>query len=75
MNFCAPTTRTIQTRAEYHLSYDDYLELYSRFKIKVQSAIDAGMDTSSTQSAELESFRYQLADNFMKDDAYNHESR
>lgn len=51
-----------------HLSYADYLELYSRFKIKVQSAIDAGMDTSSAQNAELESFRYQLADNFMKDD-------
>lgn len=51
------------------ISYTEYLELYSRFKIKVQSAIDAGMDTTSSQLAELESFRYQLSDNFLKDDA------
>ncbi|MBL7698421.1 MAG: peptidylprolyl isomerase [Chitinophagaceae bacterium] len=51
------------------ISYADYLELYSRFKLKVQSAKDAGMDTTSTQLAELESFRYQLADNFLKDEA------
>lgn len=52
-----------------HISYADYLELYSRFKIKVQSAIDAGMDTTAAQRTEVESFRYQLSDNFLKDDA------
>lgn len=51
------------------ISYNDYLELYSRFKIKVQSAIDAGMDTTAAQLAELQSFRYQLAENFLKDEA------
>lgn len=53
----------------HHISYNDYLELYSRFKLKVQAARDAGMDTSSEQKAEVESFRLQLADNFLKDDA------
>ena len=53
----------------HQLSYEEYLELYSRFKLKVQSAIDAGLDTTAEQKNELESFRYQLADNFMKDDA------
>ena len=53
----------------HRLSYEEYLELYSRFKLKVQSALDARMDTMAEQKNELESFRYQLADNFMKDDA------
>ena len=51
------------------ISYENYLELYSRFKLKVQAARDAGLDTSADQINELESFRYQLADNFLKDDA------
>ncbi len=53
----------------HHLTYEEYLELYSRFKLKVQSALDARMDTTAEQKNELEAFRYQLADNFMKDDA------
>ena len=53
----------------HRLSYEEYLELYSRFKLKVQSALDARMDTTAEQKNELESYRYQLADNFMKDDA------
>jgi peptidyl-prolyl cis-trans isomerase SurA len=52
-----------------HISYEEYLELYSRFKIKVQSALDAGMDTTAQQKSELESFRYQLSENLLKDDA------
>lgn len=51
------------------LSYEDYLELYYRFKLKVQSALDEKMDSSAEQKNELESFRYQLAENFIKDDA------
>lgn len=51
------------------MSYEEYLELYSRFKLKVQSALDDRMDTSTEQKSELESFRYQLAENFIKDDA------
>jgi peptidyl-prolyl cis-trans isomerase SurA len=52
-----------------HMSYDEYLELYSRFKLKVQAALDEGMDTTAEQKNELQSFRYQLAENFIKDDA------
>ena len=51
------------------MSYNEYLELYSRFKLKVQAALDEKMDTTAEQRNELESFRYQLADNYIKDDA------
>jgi peptidyl-prolyl cis-trans isomerase SurA len=51
-----------------HISYDDYLELYSRFKIKVQAALDAGMDTLPEQKAELAAFRAQLAESYLKED-------
>ncbi|HUQ67564.1 MAG TPA: peptidylprolyl isomerase [Flavitalea sp.] len=51
------------------ISYNEYLELYARFKLKVQAALDARLDTTAEQKNELESFRLQLADNFLKDDA------
>lgn len=51
------------------MSYSDYLDLYSKFKMKVQSALDAHLDTTQSQKAELESFRYQLSENYLKDDA------
>jgi len=50
-------------------SYRDYLELYSRFKIKLQAAIDLRLDTLPHQRAELLSFRNQVADNYMNDEA------
>lgn len=50
------------------ISYEEYLELYSRFRLKVQFALDAGMDTAAEQKNELESFRFQLAENFLKED-------
>ncbi|HTE08025.1 MAG TPA: hypothetical protein VK628_04645, partial [Flavitalea sp.] len=51
------------------LPYNEYLELYLRFKLKVQAALDAGMDTLPEQLAELDAFKTQLAESFMKDDA------
>lgn len=51
------------------LSYHEYLDLYLRFKLKVQAALDAGMDTLPEQVAELDAFKTQLAESFMKDDA------
>ncbi len=51
------------------ISYTDYLELYSRFKLKVQDALDARIDTIESLDAELKAFRYQLAENYMKEDA------
>ena len=38
-------------------SYRDYLELYVRFKLKVQAALDKKLDTLNNQQTELHSFR------------------
>lgn len=51
------------------ISYAEYLHLYSKFKLKVQAALDAKMDTLPQQIAELESFRHQLSESFLKEDA------
>lgn len=48
-------------------SYRDYLELYIRYKLKVQAAYDAKMDTLPSQSSELQTFRGQVVENFMSD--------
>ncbi len=50
------------------LNMDDYLNLYIRFKLKVQAARDAGLDTSAEQINELQSFRYQLSENYIRED-------
>ncbi|WP_127133113.1 peptidylprolyl isomerase [Pseudoflavitalea rhizosphaerae] len=50
-------------------SYRDYLELYTRFKLKVQAAYDQRLDTLPAQLAELTGFRNQVVDNYMNDDA------
>lgn len=50
-------------------SYRDYLDLYTRFKLKVQAAYDQRMDTLPVQLAELSNFRQQVVDNYMNDDA------
>lgn len=50
-------------------SYRDYLELYSRFKIKVQQALDMRLDTLPEQKAELAGFRSQVIDSYMNDEA------
>src|ERR1700730_15919380 len=48
-------------------SYKDYLELYTRFKVKVQAALDAKLDTLQNQKAELQGFRNQVVESYMKD--------
>lgn len=50
-------------------SYRDYLELYIRFKLKVQAALDKKLDTLSSQQAELQSFRNQIMDSYVRDEA------
>lgn len=49
-------------------AYRDYLELYTRFKLKVQAAYDAKLDTLPAQVTELRNFRNQIAEGFMNDD-------
>src|SRR5687768_1541464 len=51
------------------ISYKDYLDLYTRFRLKVQAAMDERMDTLPEQLQELQAFRFQLAENYMKEDA------
>lgn len=49
-------------------SYRDYYELFSRFKIKVQAALDMKLDTLANLKAELQNFRSQIAQNFLNDE-------
>jgi len=49
-------------------SYSDYLELFIRFKLKVQAAQAMRLDTMSNQEAELRSFRNQVVENYINDD-------
>src|SRR5580700_2561066 len=48
-------------------SYRDYLELYIRYKLKVKAAYTAQLDTLPAQRTELQNFRSQVADTYMKD--------
>ena len=47
----------------------EYLDLYTRFKLKVQAAYDAKLDTLATQKAEMQNFRGQIAEGFMNDES------
>ncbi|HXD79525.1 MAG TPA: peptidylprolyl isomerase [Puia sp.] len=47
--------------------YRDYLELYIRYKLKVRAAYAEHLDTLTAQRSELQNFRSQVADAFMKD--------
>lgn len=50
-------------------AFEEYLELYIRFKLKVSAAYDAGLDTLPTQKAELTDFRNQVAGEYLHDEA------
>ena len=47
----------------------EYLDLYIKFKLKVQAAYDAGLDKDATQLYELQNFRQQIADNIINEQA------
>ena len=46
----------------------DYLDLYIKFKLKVQAARDMRLDTLPSLKAELQNFRSQIQDNYLKDE-------
>ena len=46
-----------------------YLELYIRFRLKVQEAIDLKLDTLETQRADVENFRKQIEGPYLNDAA------
>ena len=50
-------------------AYREYLDLYTRFKIKVQAALDAKLDTLPNQKTELAAFRSQVVESYMNDEA------
>lgn len=47
----------------------EYLGLYIKFKLKVQTAYDAGLNKDATQESELQNFRNQIADNIINEQA------
>src|SRR5688572_22538942 len=49
-------------------SYREYLDLYTKFKVKVKAAKDLRLDTLSSQKAELQGFKSQVAESYMNDD-------
>jgi peptidyl-prolyl cis-trans isomerase SurA len=49
-------------------SYRDYLDLYIRYKLKVRAAYEARLDTLPTQRTELQNFRAQVAESYLKDE-------
>lgn len=46
----------------------EYLELYSKFKLKVKAAKDARLDTLPQLSGDLQTFRSQIEDTYMNDE-------
>lgn len=48
-------------------AYGDYLDLYIRYKLKVKAAYAAQLDTLPAQRTELQNFRSQVADTYLKD--------
>lgn len=49
-------------------SYRDYLELYIRYKLKVRAAYETQLDTLAGQRSELQNFRSQVAETYLKDE-------
>ncbi len=50
---------------------DDYLELYKKFKLKVQDAFDQGIDTTEGFKSELATYRKQIAKPYLTDKVVN----
>ena len=48
-------------------AYRNYLELYLRYRLKVQAALDEKLDTLPGQRNELQNFRNQITDQFSVD--------
>ncbi len=48
-------------------SLDEYIDLYKKFKLKVEQAKYMGLDTVKRLQAELEGYRKQLASNYLVD--------
>ena len=49
--------------------YRDYLNLYIRYRLKVQAALDIRLDTMAGQITELENFKSQIVDQYLTDES------
>ena len=52
------------------IAYKDYLDLYTKYKLKVQAAYAEHLDTLPTLTVELQNFRNQIANSYMNDQTY-----
>ncbi len=50
-------------------AYRDYLNLYIRYRLKVQAAFDMKLDTTVGQVTELQNFRSQIVDQYTNDES------
>ncbi|HMP87266.1 MAG TPA: peptidylprolyl isomerase, partial [Lacibacter sp.] len=58
------------TAAITETSVQEYLDLYIRFKLKVQAARDLKLDTLTSLQSDIAGFRAQMADQFMRQQGY-----
>ncbi len=47
----------------------EYVTLYTNFKLKVKAAIESGLDTSAQLKEDINNFRRQIEENYLKDEA------
>ncbi|MEO7176047.1 MAG: peptidylprolyl isomerase, partial [Saprospiraceae bacterium] len=60
--------KTNGAKADYsRASVEEYLDLYTKFKLKVQKAHDMRLDTITSLKTELEGYRKQLANSYLID--------
>jgi len=63
-------SKTNRDKADFSkASLEEYLDLYTKFKLKVQRARDLKLDTIPALRQELEGYRQQLADSYLLDKA------
>jgi len=48
-------------------SFDEYVDLFINFRLKVEEALSRGIDTTQTYITELEGYRQQLAEPYLTD--------
>lgn len=61
-------SKTNRDKADFSkASLEEYLDLYTKFKLKVQRARDLKLDTIPSLKQELEGYRQQLADSYLLD--------
>jgi peptidyl-prolyl cis-trans isomerase SurA len=65
LTYTAKTTGMMQDFSEASLK--EYLDLYTKFKLKVREAYAMGLDTVTSLKNELDGYRKQLAESYLND--------